>query len=131
VEVAPQRHLAEGSYALSLAWIVEEAYQVLMGRAATTLPSPHWCVGGILEEERGPRVVTFGVQSLLGLLLVFEGRIIGVLSAIALRGEVPVAPAEAHLSILQGLARIAALVLERLRAQSALEESASSSRRSR
>ncbi len=182
MEAAPQRHLAEGIYALSLARTVEEAYQVLMGRAAAILPSPHWCVGRVREDEQGPRVEivgwtpdlwsrfgevlrglsrpisdgafarevygyrrmcfvadtgqspemidpqlvgTFGVQSLLGLPLVFEGQIIGVLYAISLKGEAPLAPAEAQLSILQSLARIAALALERLRAQSALEASAS------
>ena len=177
-----QRHLAEGIYALSLARTPEEAYQVLMGRAATILPSPHWCVGRIIEAEGRPQVEiagwtpslwsrfgevlrglsspisdglfarevygyrrmcfvadtakspemidpqlvgTFGIRSMLGLPLVFEGRIIGVLYAISLQEEDPLTPAEAQLSILQSLTRIAALALERLRAQSALEESAS------
>ena len=176
-----QRHLAEGIYALSLARSPEEAYQVLMGRAAAIFPAPHWCVGRIAEETEGARVEivgwtqglwsrfgevvrgmsspisdglfarevygyrrmcfvadtelapgmidpqlveTYGIQSLLGLPLVFEGRIIGVLYGLSLKDEVSLVPGEAQLSILQSLARIAALALERLRAQFALEESA-------
>lgn len=72
-----------------------------------------------------PRLVeTFHIRSLLGLPLVFEGQVGGVLYAVALREEPPLAPSEDQLSVLQSLARIAALVLERLRAQAALEESA-------
>ncbi|HEX9011133.1 MAG TPA: response regulator [Holophagaceae bacterium] len=177
-----QRHLAEGIYALSLVRGPEEAYQVLMDRAATILPVPHWCIGKVLERAEGPRVelagwtsslwsrfggvlrglsipvsdgafarevygyrqmsfvaetgaepgrvepglvAAFGIRSLLGLPLVFEGQVGGVLYAVALEGEASLSPSEDQLSVLQSLARIAALALERLRAQAALEESAS------
>ena len=177
-----QRHLAEGIYALSLVRQPEEAYQVLMGHAATILPTPHWCVGRLFEGEAGTGVrlagwtsslwtrfgeavrdlrfpvsdgafarevygyrraslvadagaepgrvdpglvAAFGIRSLLGLPLVFEGQVGGVLYAVALVDEMALAPTEDQLSVLQSLARIAALVLARLRAQAALEESAS------
>ena len=176
-----QRHLAEGIYALSLVRKPEEAYQVLMAHAATILPTPHWCIGRVLEREDGARVeiagwtpslwsrfgevirglsipvsdgafarevygyrqtsfvadagvepgrvdprlvATFGIRSLLGLPLVFEGQVGGVLYAVALQDETPLSPSEDQFSILQSLTRIAALALERLRAQAALEESA-------
>ncbi len=80
-------------------------------------------------EEPGridPRLVAaFGIRSLLGLPLVFEGQVGGVLYAVALQDEGPLSPSEEQLSVLQSLTRIAALALERLRAQAALEESAS------
>jgi PAS domain S-box-containing protein len=64
------------------------------------------------------------LKSLLGLPLVFEGRITGVLFAVGFQDEAPVSPGETQFSILQNLARIAALALERIQAETRLEASA-------
>ncbi len=67
---------------------------------------------------------TYGVRSLLGLPLVFEGRITGVLFGVSFQDETPLAPRETQFAILQSLARIAALALERIKAERRLEEAA-------
>jgi PAS domain S-box-containing protein len=176
-----QRHLAEGIYALSLTRTSEEAYQVLMGRAAAILPGQHWFLGRV-ESEEGQRVVrlaawipdlenrlgpaihglnipiqdsgfarevydlrrlcfvqdafasptmihppiakAYALRSLLGVPLVFEGRLMGVLFAASFQDEPAMAPREQQFSILQSLARIAALALERIQAEGRLEEAA-------
>jgi PAS domain S-box-containing protein len=66
----------------------------------------------------------YGLKSLLGLPLVFEGHITGVLFAVGFQDEAPVAPGEIQFSILQNLARIAALALERIQAEVRLDASA-------
>ncbi len=67
---------------------------------------------------------TYGLQGLLGIPLIFEGRIAGALYAATFQGEVPLAPTEAQFAMLQSLARIAALALERMTAEGNLETSA-------
>ncbi len=64
------------------------------------------------------------LRSLLGVPLVFEGRITGILFAVGFQDEPPFSPREAQCSVLQNLARIAALALERLQAEIRLEASA-------
>ena len=176
-----QRHLAEGIYALSLTRTTEEAFQVLMGRAAAILPGPHWFLGRV-ETEAGERRVTlagwtpslrarigpaiqglgipifdtgfarevydhrrlcfvedamaspdmihpsiskaYALKSLLGVPLVFEGRITGVLFGVGFQDEPPFSPRETQFSILQNLARISALALERIQAEVRLDASA-------
>jgi len=66
----------------------------------------------------------FGLRSLLGVPLVFEGRIKEVLFGVGFQDEPPISPRESQFSILQNLARIAALALERIQAEARLEESA-------
>ena len=66
----------------------------------------------------------YALRGLLGVPLVFEGRITGVLFAVGFQEEPPFSPREAQCSVLQNLARIAALVLERLQAEARLEVSA-------
>jgi PAS domain S-box-containing protein len=65
-----------------------------------------------------------GLRSLLGVPLVFEGRITGTLFGVGIQDEPPVSPDEVQLSILQDLARITALALERIQTAASLEESA-------
>jgi PAS domain S-box-containing protein len=67
---------------------------------------------------------THSLRSLLGVPLVFEGRITGVLFGVGFQDEPPVSSREIQFSILQNLARITALALERIQAASSLEESA-------
>ncbi|MDP1833081.1 MAG: response regulator [Geothrix sp.] len=177
----PLSAVAEGIYALSLTRTKEEAFQVLLGRAAAILPGPHWFLGRLVTEE-GQRKVTlagctpslrarfgpvieglgfpiidtgfarevydhhrlcfvedaqaspemiplsisqaYALRSLLGLPLVFEGRVTGVLFAVGFQDEAPVSPCETRFSILQNLARIAALALERIEAELRLDASA-------
>ncbi len=65
-----------------------------------------------------------GLHSVLGVPLVFEGRITGVLFGITFQDEAPVLPREPQFAFLQNLTRIAALALERIQAEARLEESA-------
>ncbi|WP_286354384.1 PAS domain S-box protein [Geothrix oryzae] len=74
-------------------------------------------------------VATYGLRSLLGVPLVFEGRIAGVLFGATFQGEPPTTPRETMFPVLQSLARIAALALERLESEDRLEEAARLSRR--
>ncbi|GLH74512.1 hypothetical protein GETHLI_30140 [Geothrix limicola] len=67
---------------------------------------------------------TYGVRSLLGAPLVFEGRITGVLFGVGFQDETPIAPRESQFASLQNLTRIAALALERIQAEARLEASA-------
>ncbi|HJV49382.1 MAG TPA: response regulator [Geothrix sp.] len=71
---------------------------------------------------------TYGLRSLLGAPLVFEGRITGVLFGVTFQDEAPIEPRESQFSILQNLTRIAALALERIQAEARLEASASLAR---
>ena len=71
---------------------------------------------------------TYGLQSLLGVPLIFEGRITGVLFAASFEGEQPLDPRESQFAMLQSLARIAALALERIEAECRLEASAALAR---
>jgi PAS domain S-box-containing protein len=70
----------------------------------------------------------YGLQGLLGVPLVFEGRITGSLYAVTFQGQAPLAPTEAQFAMLQSLARIAALALERMTAEANLEASATMAR---
>ena len=67
---------------------------------------------------------TYGIKSLLGVPLVFEGRIAGVLFGVSFQDEPPFFPRESQCAILQNLARIAALALERMQAETQLEATA-------
>lgn len=67
---------------------------------------------------------THGLQSVLGVPLVFEGRIKGVLLAVGFQDEPRLLPHEGRFSVLQNLTRIAALALERIQAETRLEASA-------
>jgi len=67
---------------------------------------------------------TWGLQSLLGVPLVFEGRVMGVLFAVGFQHETPIDPQEGQFEVLQSLARIAALAMERFQAESRLEDAA-------
>lgn len=69
-----------------------------------------------------------GLRTLLGVPLVLEGRITGVLFGLGFAGEAVSLPGEPQFSILQNLARIAALALERIQAEGRLEISASLAR---
>ncbi len=73
-------------------------------------------------------VETSGLRSLLGVPLVFEGRLTGVLFAATFQDESPTPLRESLFPVLQSLARIAALALERLGGEDRLEEAASLSR---
>ncbi|HLP31238.1 MAG TPA: GAF domain-containing protein, partial [Geothrix sp.] len=71
-----------------------------------------------------PIAKAFGLRSLLGVPLVFEGRLTGVLFAASFQDEPAMAPRESQFSVLQSLARIAALALERIQAEARLEKAA-------
>ncbi|MBP1772204.1 MAG: signal transduction histidine kinase, nitrogen specific, NtrB [Holophagaceae bacterium] len=66
----------------------------------------------------------YALRSLLGVPLVFEGQLTGVLFAASFQDEPAMAPRESQFSILQSLARIAALALERIQAEGRLEKAA-------
>ncbi|WP_243288475.1 response regulator [Geothrix terrae] len=176
-----RRHLAEGSYSLSLARTREEVFRVLLGRALEIQPRAQWFVGQIEERERQralpvvaslpplePRfeaalrefrpslleaglvreicdhhrpvfvahaaampekvpsglVEATGLGSLLGVPLVHEGRLGGVLFGAGLGDGKAAHPGEGELATLQGLARVSALVLERIQAEARLAETA-------
>ena len=83
----------------------------------------------VAEAQASPELIhssisrAHGLSSLLGVPLVFEGRITGVLVGMGFQEELPLPPQDLQLSILQNLARIAALALERIQAETRLEES--------
>jgi len=64
------------------------------------------------------------LRSLLGLPLIFEGRIKGLLFAATFRDEAAFLPGEEALAIIQNLTRIGALALERIRVEDRLAETA-------
>jgi PAS domain S-box-containing protein len=68
------------------------------------------------------------LRSLIGVPLLFEGRITGVLFGVAFQDEATVVPRESQFAILQNLARIAALALERIKAEARLEAAAALAR---
>lgn len=61
---------------------------------------------------------------LLGIPLVSEGEVLGALFGVSFRDQPGVEPHEVELSVLQSLAQVAALALERLQAEARLEEAA-------
>ncbi len=67
-------------------------------------------------------VETFPLTGILGVPLVFEGKVMGALFATTFKGEPSLAPTEAQVSSLQNLARVGALALHRLRSQALLRE---------
>ncbi len=71
---------------------------------------------------------TYDLKSLIGIPLVFEGRVTGVLFGVSFRNEATVSPSDSQRSILQNLARIAALALERIHAEARLEAAADMAR---
>ncbi|MBK8724662.1 MAG: PAS domain S-box protein [Holophagaceae bacterium] len=66
-------------------------------------------------------VETFGVRSFLGVPLLGEGRVAGVLFAVAFVNEPALDPSDAQFASLQNLARVASLAWNRLVAQKQLE----------
>ncbi|WLT31531.1 PAS domain S-box protein [Geothrix sp. PMB-07] len=68
------------------------------------------------------------LKSLLGVPLLFEGHITGVLFGLGFQDEAFPIPRESQFAILQNLARIAALALDRIQAEARLEVSASLAR---
>nr|WP_306672075.1 response regulator [Geothrix sp. SG10] len=71
-----------------------------------------------------PLVEATALRSLLGVPLVFEGRLTGVLFAATFQEEGAFFPDEEMRAVLQSLARISALVLERIQAEARLAETA-------
>ena len=71
-----------------------------------------------------PLVEATGLQSLFGVPLVFEGRILGLLFAAGFRDEAAARPGEEALAVIQNLARIGALALERIQVGARLAETA-------
>ncbi|WP_257313342.1 response regulator [Geothrix fuzhouensis] len=90
----------------------------------------HLRSGWIADARTSPDMVppvlveTTGLRSLLGLPLAFEGRLSGLLFAAAFQDEAAFLPGEEGLAVLQSLARIGALALERLQAEARLAETA-------
>jgi len=86
------------------------------------------------DASRSPELIPaelaqkHGLQSLLGVPLVFEGRITGILFGVSFQPEAPLGIREAQFSTLQNLARIAALAVERIQAEARLEVSAALAR---
>ncbi|HEY3400503.1 MAG TPA: response regulator [Geothrix sp.] len=68
------------------------------------------------------------LRALLGIPLVFEGRLMGVLFAVGFQGEAVATLRDSDIAVLQSLAHIAALALERLQAEARLERAARLSR---
>lgn len=60
---------------------------------------------------------TFALTSLMGVPLLFEGKIIGILFAATFKGENASVPSESQLEALQNVARVGAVMLDRLRTQ--------------
>ena len=85
-------------------------------------------VGGGAPSDLVPPGTAGARQGLLGLPLVFEGRLMGILLALGPEEGGPFAPSGARMAILQSLGRIAALALERLQAEARLGEAATLSR---
>jgi PAS domain S-box-containing protein len=102
------------------------------GFAREVFDNRHLCfipdIASAPEMLQGGFAKAYGLKSLLGIPLVFEGRITGVLFAASFVDEEPFAPSEAHLAMLQSLARIAALALERIEAEASMESSANLAR---
>jgi PAS domain S-box-containing protein len=67
-------------------------------------------------------VETFGVRSFLGVPLVADGQILGVLFAVAFLNEPALEPSDAQFSSLQNLSRVAALAWNRLATQKQLRD---------
>ena len=70
----------------------------------------------------------YDLKGLLGVPLVFEGRVTGILFGVGFQDEASFSHGETQFSILQNLARIAALALERIQAEARLDASATLAR---
>jgi len=87
---------------------------------------PAWLVEVSASPDQVPPALAeaTALRSLLGLPLVFEGRVTGLLFAATFRDEAPLLPGEEERAVLQSLTRIGALVLERLQVEARLAETA-------
>lgn len=102
------------------------------GFAREVFDNRHLCfiadVGSSAEMLHAGLAKAYGMKSLLGVPLVFEGRVTGVLFGASFEDEDAFVPGESELAMLQSLARIAALALERIEAEASMEASASLAR---